>query len=159
MSTLTINLANLQKPHWSDLELANATLITDFMQNLMNHHNVNHVLKTFNNDSYIQHNRGISDGLANLVAYISKFTKQFPEYGYDVKHIYADGDFIVFHSHVTVKKAHRGNDKKGFNIIDTWRIEDGKIAEHWDAIQPIDSFMRFYIWLNGGKILNNNGIF
>ena len=83
----------------------------------------------------------------------------YPEYSYDVKHIYADGDHVVFHSHATLKKEDRGNDRKGMNIIDTWRIEDGRIVEHWDAIQPLDRGMRLFVLLNGGNIRNSNGVF
>jgi len=76
-----------------------------------------------------------------------------------VKHIYADGDYVIFQSQVTLRKKHRGNPNKGLNITDTWKIIDGKIAEHWDSIQPIDALMRFIIWLNGGKVKNANGLF
>ena len=70
-----------------------------------------------------------------------------------------DGDYVTFHSHATLKEEDRGNDQKGMNIIDTWKIENGKIVEHWDSIQPLDVFMRFYVGLNGGDIQNANGVF
>lgn len=159
MSEPCIDIRTHLKQHWSTEEIDNARLIADFMQHLMNEHDFEYVLQKFNNSKYVQHNRGIAEGVENLVQFVAKFAKQFPDYSYDVKHIYADGEFIVFHSHATVKKSHRGNDRKGFNIIDTWRIKDGQIVEHWDAIQPIDTFMRFYVWLNGGKIKNSNGVF
>lgn len=159
MNNVTINFESLKKSHWSQGQLANAKLVNDFVQNLMNNHNFDYVLERFGNDEYVQHNRGIADGLGALVAFVEIFAKQFPEYSYDVKHIHVDADYVIFHSHATVKKAHRGNDKKGFNIIDTWQVKDGRIVEHWDAIQPLDMFMRFYVWINGGKILNNNGVF
>lgn len=159
MKQLAIDLNKLVRNHWSDSEIGNVRLVADFMQSLMNNHNFERVLSDFNNNLYLQHNRNIEDGFPALVTYIKKFVTQFPGYGYDVKHIYADGDFVIFHSHVTVKRKHRGNSAKGLNIIDTWRISDGRIVEHWDAIQPIDGFMRFYVWLNGGKIRNDNGLF
>jgi len=65
----------------------------------------------------------------------------------------------VFHSHATLDREHRGNDEKGMNIIDTWKIQDGKIVEHWDSIQALDGFMRFYAWISGGDIRNSNGVF
>ena len=159
MDTLKINFDALKKNHWSEKELENAELLTDFVQNLMNNHDFDYVMEKFNNDRYVQHNRAIPDGINGLVEYVKGFVKRFPDYTYDVKRIFADGDNIVFHSQATVNKKHRGNEKKGFNIIDTWKVEDGKIVEHWDAIQPIDGFMRFYIWLIGGKTLNSNGIY
>jgi len=86
----------------------------------------------------------------------NKLTKQFPEFSYDVKWIVASDDMVVFHSHVTIKAKDRGNEKKGFIITDTWRLENGEIVEHWDAIQAIQPLLRFYMWIQGGKKRNKN---
>lgn len=159
MDIIQINYEDHKKNNWTEQESANVQLLIDFVQNLMNNHNFDYVRSTFGNQRYKQHNRGIRDGLDNLINYVSDFAKRFPEYTYDVKHIFADGDFVIFHSHSTVNKKHRGDDKKGLNIIDTWKVEDGLIVEHCDAIQPLDFSMRTFVWLNGGKILNENGVF
>ncbi len=159
METIQLNFDLLKKNNWSEEETKNAQLCTAFVQHLMNNHEFDYVLKEFGNDGYKQHNRAIADGMPALIEYIKKFTSRYPEYAYDVKHIHADGAFVTFHSHVTLKAKDRGNDKKGLNIIDTWRISDGKILQHWDAIQPIDGLLRFVLWLTGGKIRNSNGIF
>ena len=107
----------------------------------------------------MSHNRAIPDGIGGLVGYVQAFAKRYPDYTYDVKHIFAAGDHVIFHSHATMRKADRSNDKRGFNIIDTWEIEDAAIVEHWDAVQPFDGFIRFYLWLTGGSIHNANGVF
>ena len=159
MGTIQNNFDALQKSSWTQQESENALLALSFIQKLMNEHQFEEVQKTFGNDLYTQHNRAIPDGMEALIDYVKKYAKRYPEYAYDVKHIYADGDYVTFHSHATLKAKHRGNDKKGFNIIDTWKIENGQIVKHWDAIQPIDAGMRFYLWLTGGKIRNTNGVF
>ena len=159
MDTIQINFDALKKNSWSDQETSNVKRMIDFIQNLMNNHDFDYVLESFGNDQYKQHSRSIPEGMNALVAYVKTFAKRYPEYSYDVKHIYADGDFVTFHSHVTTKKKHRGDDKKGLNIIDTWKLDNGDIIEHWDAIQPMDAFMRFYIFLIGGKVLNSNGVY
>lgn len=159
MDTLKINLDALRKSNWTDKEFKQAELMVDFVQHLMNNHNFEYISEQYGDNSYVQHSRGIADGMDELIKYVRNSAKRFAEYTYDVKHIYVDGDYVTFHSHATIKKKHRGNDKKGFNIIDTWKIKDGKIVEHWDAIQPINGFMRFYVWLSGGKMKNSNGMF
>jgi len=156
---LDINLKLLQKSNWTDKELANATVITDFVQNLMNNHNFDYILENYNDSSYVQHNRNLPDKVTGLVGFLKEFVKDYPSYTYDVKHIYVDGDFVTFHSHATLDEDDRGNDTKGMNIIDTWHIENGKIVEHWDSIQGLDTFMRFYSLINGGDIQNTNGVF
>lgn len=156
---LVIDLQSLQKPSWTEQELANATLITDFVQNLMNNHNFDYILERYNDSSYVQHNRNLPDKITGLVGFLEEFVEDYPDYTYDVKHIYVDGDYVIFHSHATLKKDDRGNDKKGMNIIDIWRLEDGRIVEHWDSIQALDTLMRFYSLINGGNIQNANGVF
>ena len=158
-NTPKIDLENLKKPHWNAEEVSNVELIADFVQKLMNDHEFDSVIENYANSSYTQHNRNIPDGIEGLVSVLRSFTKQFPDYSYEVKQILADGDHVVFHSHATMRKGDRGNDKKGMNITDNWRIREGQIVEHWDSIQPIDGATRFYVLLNGGKIRNSNGVF
>ncbi|WP_444921775.1 nuclear transport factor 2 family protein [Microbulbifer sp. CnH-101-G] len=156
---LTINLKALQKNSWTEQELANVTLVTDFVQNLMNNHNFDYILERYNDSSYVQHNRNLPDKITGLVGFLQEFVEDYPDYTYDVKHIYADGDYVIFHSHATLNKSDRGHDSKGMNIIDTWRLENGRIVEHWDSIQALDGFMRFYSLISGGSIKNDNGVF
>ena len=156
---LIINLNALQKPGWTKQEFANATIVTDFVQNLMNNHDFEYILKKYNDNAYVQHNRNLPDKISGLVGFLEEFVEDYPDYTYDVKHIYVDGDYVIFHSHATLEKEDRGNDEKGMNIIDTWRLEDGRIVEHWDSIQALDTFMRFYSLVSGGDIENSNGVF
>ncbi|MEO1477716.1 MAG: nuclear transport factor 2 family protein [Bacteroidota bacterium] len=144
---------------WTDAESANVRIVTDFVHNLMNTHDFDYVRETFGSHPYVQHSRGIPDGMMSLIDFVSDFAKRFPDYTYDVKHARADGDHVTFHSHATIRKSHRGDDTKGLNIIDTWRLVDGQIVEHWDAIQPLDAFMRFYVLVSGGTVRNGNGLF
>ena len=149
----------MTRSNWSEQETQNVAVVADFIQHLMNDHDFDYVRKTYGDNPYVQHNRNIADGMDALVSYVEGFAKRYPDYTYDVKHIYVDGDMVIFHSHATTKRKHRGNDKKGLNIIDTWKVEDGKIADHWDAVQPMSGFMRFFVMMTGGKIRNTNGVY
>ena len=156
---LIIDFESLQKENWSQQEVENAKVVTNFVQNIMNNHNFDYVLKNYNDSAYVQHNRNLPDKIQGLVGFLNDFVKDYPEYTYDVKHIYVDGDFVIFHSHATLEKEDRGNDQKGMNIIDTWRLDNGRIVEHWDSIQALDGFMRLYALMTGGNIENANGVF
>lgn len=154
-----IDWDNLQRDHWTQQERDNANTVVDFVQHLMNEHDFSYVLTHYNDNRYVQHNRNLPDKITGLVTFLQEFVDSYPEYSYDVKRIYVDGDYVIFHSHATLDKAHRGNDEKGMNIVDTWRLEDGKIVEHWDSIQALDTFMRFYSLVSGGNVRNDNGVF
>ncbi|MEM6965355.1 MAG: nuclear transport factor 2 family protein [Bacteroidota bacterium] len=159
MSVLKIDLEKLRKSSWSEQETKHVELVLDFVQNLMNDHNFDYVMDKFGQGSYIQHNRGMLDGVQGVVEYVSGFVKRFPDFTYDVKHIYVDGQYVIFHSHSTANKKDRGNPNKGFNIMDTWKVEEGQLVEHWDAIQPINGFMRLYAVMAGGSVKNENTLF
>ena len=159
MDPIIIDLDALKKSNWSKQELENAALVIDFVQHIMNNHDFDYIQQKFGSHPYRQHNRNIPDGIDGLLSYIEQSAKRYPEFTYDVKHIYVDGNFVTLHSHATIKKKDRGNDKKGFNINDTWRVENGQLVEHWDAVQPINGSMRFFGWLTGGKVRNQNGVF
>jgi len=156
---LNINFELLKKSNWTEQETKNAMIITDFVQHLMNDHDFDYVLANYNDSAYVQHNRNLPDKVTGLVGFLQEFVEDYPEYTYDVKHIYVDGDFVIFHSHATLNAEDRGNDEMGMNIIDKWRLEDGRIVEHWDSIQALDGFMRLYSLMSGGKIRNDNGVF
>ena len=145
--------------HWTAQETENVKVIIDFFQHLMNEHDFEYTLKKHADASYIQHNRTIPTGIIGLVDYVKNMVKRFPEYSYDVKRVIADGEFVVIHSHTTMKAKHRGNEKKGFIITDTFRLKNGQLTEHWDAIQPIDTFTRLLFLMIGGQVNNNNPTF
>ena len=155
----TINASDFLQENWTEQEIENVKVVVDFFQKLMNEHNFDYTLKTFGGGSYIQHNRSIPNGIEGLVGYVKTMVKRFPEYSFDVKKVFADGEYVILHSHTTMKAKHRGNEKKGFIITDSFKLKDGKLAEHWDAIQPIDFFSRFLILVSGGTIGNNNPTF
>ena len=154
-----IDLQQHLQEGWTQQETDNARTVVDFFQHLMNEHNFEYTLQNYGHSSYTQHNRAIPNEIPGLVGYVKQITKRYPEYAFDVKRIIASGDFVVLHSHATLKAKHRGNEKKGFIITDTFRLNNGQLAEHWDAIQPIDGFTRFFFWMAGGKIGNDNPTF
>ena len=48
------------------------------------------------------------------------------------KRIVAEGDLVVLHSHLILKPGDRGS-----AVVDIFRLENGKIVEHWDVVQEI----------------------
>lgn len=159
METIKNEIDSFVKDHWSSSQKQKAETVLLFVQHLMNDHNFKLIEQQYSDATYIQHNRSMKDGITGVLNSVSTLTKRFPDFAYEVKNIFVDGDYVILHSHATVNKKHRGNDRKGFNIIDTWLVKDGKLTEHWDAVQPLDNFMRLYYWITGGAVLNTNGVF
>jgi len=156
MNIISLRLEDFERPNWTKVERQNAAVVMDFIQHLMNNHDFDYIKQKFGNHPYKQHNQSMIDGIEGVLRVDSNFAKAYPDYTYDVKHVYVDGDFVTVHSHATNNLKHRGNPQKGLNIIDTWKVENGKLTEHWDAVQPIHGQMRFYFWMVGGKFKNSN---
>lgn len=159
MQTPTPTLDYQMKDHWTPQERDNVETAAEFVQMLMIDHDFDAFRARFGSSPYVQHSRGIPEGIDGLVDYVSTLAGRFPEYAYDVKNVLVDGDHVTFQSHATIRAKHRGDERKGFNIIDTWRVVDGQIVEHWDAIQPLGLSMRLLVLFVGGRTRNTNSIF
>lgn len=159
MSSPKIDLDKLAKPQWSAVDRKNAEAVVDFVQLIMNDHDFDEVTNRYSAGPYKQHNRNIADGIGGVIATVGDLVKNAPDFSYDVKHIYVDGDHVILHSHATLKARHRGDDTQGMNIIDIWKVADGQLTEQWDAVQGVGLSMRLYGLVAGGKVRNTNGVF
>ena len=92
---------------------------------------------------YTQHNPTAADGPEGLKAYIAFLKEKFPNNHSEIKHIFADGDYVIVHDHAVREPGTRGN-----AIVNIYKLENGKVVEHWDVIQPIPE-----------KAANDNGMF
>jgi predicted SnoaL-like aldol condensation-catalyzing enzyme len=81
---------------------------------------------------YIQHNPRAADGAEGLKAFLAFLREKFPDYHSDIKRVFADGDYVILHVHNIPTPGSRGN-----AIIDIFRLENGKVVEHWDVRQEI----------------------
>ena len=81
---------------------------------------------------YIQHNPQAPDGPEAFIQFVRAFAAQFPELRLDVKRAIAEGDLVMTHSLLKTSPSDRGT-----AAADIFRLEDGKIVEHWDVLQPV----------------------
>jgi len=58
--------------------------------------------------------------------------EKFPKSRSEIKRVIADGDLVVLHVHSVREPGQRGR-----AIVDIFRLENGKIVEHWDVVQDI----------------------
>lgn len=81
---------------------------------------------------YTQHNPTAKDGPEGLRAFIAFLKDKFPNSHGEIKRAFADGDYVILHVHSVREPGTRGN-----AIVDIFKLERGKVVEHWDAVQPI----------------------
>ena len=89
-------------------------------------------IEQFVGNEYIQHNPDVADGLEGFILYFERMQKEYPEKSIEFVRCIAEGDLVALHTHQTWP----GNDQ--YVTMDFFRFDaDGKICEHWDAIQQI----------------------
>ncbi|UFX43284.1 nuclear transport factor 2 family protein [Bradyrhizobium sp. 41S5] len=81
---------------------------------------------------YVQHNPGAADGPEGFRKFIGFLREKFPNSHSEIKRSFVDGDYVILHVHAVREPGTRGN-----AIIDIFKLEDGKIVEHWDVVQPV----------------------
>jgi predicted SnoaL-like aldol condensation-catalyzing enzyme len=74
----------------------------------------------------------VPDGPQAFIDFVNKFATANPHLHVDIKRMVAEGDLVVTHVHITTAETDRG-----VAAMDIFRLEDGKIVEHWDVVQPI----------------------
>lgn len=83
-------------------------------------------------EDYIQHNPDVGDGKQAFVDYFERMYKEFPDKSIEFVRIIAEGDLVALHSHQTWPG------QEEYVTMDFFRFDkNGKIIEHWDAIQKI----------------------
>lgn len=88
--------------------------------------------RRFMGTTYRQHAPYATDGPEGLRQFVQWFRDNFPNHRYEIKRVIAEGDFVMLHVHGT-----GGPNPHGEAVVDIFRIEDGKVVEHWDIIQAI----------------------
>ena len=139
------NLASLAEPNPSghtqtdgtmevtDLDKTeeNRELVKNFLYDVMQGNNLDKTPDYFDGDNYIQHNTGIADGVSGLNAALGALAEQGISMVYDEVHmVLAQGNFVLAVSEGTFGGAPT-------SYYDLWRVENGKIAEHWDVMETI----------------------
>ena len=92
---------------------------------------------------YTQHNPLAADGREGFKGFITFLKDKFPNNRSEIKRIFADGDYVIVHVHAVREPGTRGS-----AIVDIFKLENGKVVEHWDVIQAIPE-----------KATNDNGMF
>ena len=129
-------------PHSPDRLEQNKRTVLDFYDKALNKKDFAAAAQHFG-PRYIQHNPGAPDGIEGFRGFVQFIKDKFPNSRSEFKRTFAEGDYVIVHVHAVREPGTRGS-----AIIDIFRLENGKIVEHWDVVQPIPE-----------KAANNNGMF
>jgi predicted SnoaL-like aldol condensation-catalyzing enzyme len=110
---------------------ANKTLVKGFVDDVLVNGHLDRLASYFDGDNYIQHNPQIADQLSGLGAALEAMAKTGVSMKYDRIHqVLGEGNFVLVASEGTLGGKHTA-------FYDLFRVQKGKIAEHWDTIETI----------------------
>ena len=116
---------------------ANKRLVYDFWREVFEGGHMD-LAEKYMAESYIQHNPTVPTGRAAFVDFFSKFAKPKPiesKIKAPLVSIVAEGDYVVLSFVREVADPADPAKKYTTTWFDMFRIENGKIAEHWDGAQ------------------------
>lgn len=108
-------------------EKKNIQLVWDGMGAILETKNEAVVEASFATD-FIQHNPWAKDGIAHIKEMLAF------DFGYKPIRWVADDDIMVYHGYYTAPNPLGDHP---LLCVDAWRVENGKIQEHWDALAPM----------------------
>ena len=129
--------AVLQRP---DVTVINKRVVVEFYERMFAQRDLS-VADELISEDYVQHNNVfIPPRRDGFKWYFAKFFKSFPESGTEIKRVCAEGDYVFLHAtHWAKNKLYKVN----YKVIDIYRVKDGVLVEHWDAIEGVGFFSKF----------------
>ncbi|MFN3172290.1 MAG: nuclear transport factor 2 family protein [Hyphomicrobiales bacterium] len=118
---------------------ANKALVADFIQTCLIERQFDRMPEFISTETYLQHNPDVGDGLEHFFALASK--PNDPLSYQECFLMVGEGNFVA-----TLNRA-RWEDQDLCQVA-LFRVEDGKIVEHWDNSEPVSPRAE---WTNGGK--------
>lgn len=110
---------------------SNKALVKDFVTAILQRGEVEKIGDYIDGENYIQHNSNIGDGLSGLGKALEYMASEGITMEYHTIHkVLGEGNFVLTVSEGEFAGAHSA-------FYDLFRVESGKIVEHWDIIEPI----------------------
>lgn len=121
---------------------ANKALIRSYYEEMWNKHRPS-AADRFVATNFIEHNPRLPQGLAGRKQFVTTVLAAFSDYHGEVQELVAEGEKVVSRVQWTGTQdgPYQGRPATGnklvFSTADFFRIENGKIAEHWDVVDTL----------------------
>lgn len=114
------------------LAAENKEIVVAFYKMIFQDHKVREAVDQYVGDRYIQHNPLVPNGTKVLIEFLEPYFAKNPTARSEIKRAVAEGDLVFLHVHARSSETDRG-----MAVVDVFRVENGKVVEHWDVMQPI----------------------
>lgn len=124
---------------------SNLSLMSDFAQQVFVNKDLSK-LNQYMNEDYIQHNPFVAQGSEGFKTFFNNWFSAIPDFNYELKNIIANEDFIWVYGSYSGTHSNEwlgipaSHAEYQFDAVDIFRVEDGKLAEHWDVMDLYSLF-------------------
>jgi predicted SnoaL-like aldol condensation-catalyzing enzyme len=122
--------------HAETCKLTPKQVVTQFLQEFYIEKKVRASFEKWVDPGYIQHNPYAQTGREAAIQFLTKFVEDNPGQRTEIRRIIADGSLVAAHSHGWQEDG-SPEQKRGFAVVDMFRVEHCKVMEHWDVVQPV----------------------
>jgi|GEM_PF-3504281 len=113
-----------------EMTKANKKLVEEYTSNVLISENYTEIFTYYDGDSLIQHNPDMNNGVLGLLDGMRELVEKGTPIIYkELVEVVAEGNFVF-----TFSAGWYGGIEERMPIMDLYRIDDGKIAEHWDVL-------------------------
>lgn len=127
----------------NDTAAKNKAIVTEFYNLIFRDHKPEEAFARYGGPKYTQHNPRVPDGSDAMIKYFVPYFNSHPDARNEIKRAVAEGNLVMLHVHSRQNAGDRGR-----AIVDIFRVDNGKVVEHWDVIQEIPD-----------QSANDNGVF
>ena len=110
----------------------NKRIVREYYEMAFNDKKPEEAVARYQGPYYRQHNPQAADGAEPFIGFVHYMAGAFPQMRMEIKRMVAEGDLVVTHCHLVREPGDRG-----MAVMDIFRLENGKVVEHWDVLQEV----------------------
>lgn len=115
-----------------ECDLSPREVVGEFIELFYEQKKVREAFETWVHPDYIQHKPTLPDGREPVISFLEGLLERFPDRIFTIHRVIASDDLVAVHYH---SQANR--DDPGFAVVDIFRVENCRMVEHWDVVQPV----------------------
>jgi predicted SnoaL-like aldol condensation-catalyzing enzyme len=126
----------------TEQERKNLQAVLDFYELVINGQHYEMAME-FLDDNYIQHKPEVETGPEGVLNFVRSIYQQSPQHRARIVRSFVEDDYVILHVHII-----DGVEAPNIAVMDIFRVENGKLMEHWDVAHPVPETAK-----------NSNGVF
>jgi predicted SnoaL-like aldol condensation-catalyzing enzyme len=113
-------------------DLSAREVVEQFIELFYRQKKVRDAFETWVHPDYIQHKPTLPDGREPVITFLESLLERNPERTFTIHRVIASDDLVAVHYH-----SQANPEDLGFGVVDIFRVEDCRLVEHWDVVQPV----------------------